>query len=553
MVHQINASPSTILRSAIVLDDGKDLNYTDYPVYEKLLDLPYVKDITYYCSRQVGKSIFIATMIAKHSLIPFNRSTYIAPQDKSVKEFSRLKLGMILEHSPVLNQLLMQKNSPLNAKGSGVSSNNIINDVYLKIFANAASIKLGYANDAKGVDRIRGGSTDILTVDEAQNIDLSAVMPVIKPMLTSSDRPTLVSSGTPLNEHDPLSVRFDMSTQHTMVVKCTACNRWTTLDSIKVIGKHGAICPRCGKALDVSKGQFVPMNRSSDSAGFHINRLMILSNYKNPLKWKQLIDDINDPSTSEDKVMQEIFGRPSGGASQLIGPEDIRKIAVLPPENVNKSFLEVARANYKHKLIHSLDWGGGAYSLGAIDSPASSRTSETLWKVSVENFHIKMELLYYKLYPLIHPSEAVDEVLLNMQSLPEGAMTMCDALGGATAIDRIRRSFATNYVNRIFLPIQLGQSITGNVREHEDRIVISRNILLTKFFNKVKASEVLIPNHEQTIQDITKNYMAEVEFENSDGKRIWRKRTGTNDDILFSSFFAYVGAAYFLNPPEIKF
>lgn len=553
MAIQIDALPSVILRSAIVLDDGKELNYTDYPVYERLLDMAYVADLTYYCSRQVGKSIFIASTLAKKSLRAFNRSAYIAPQDRHTKEFSRLKLGMMLEHSPVLNQLLMKKNSPLLPKGADVSVNNIINDVYLKIFANAASIKLGYANDAKGVDRIRGGSADDLTLDEAQNMDLPSVMPVIKPLLTSSDNPSLVTSGTPLNEHDSLSIRFSMSTQHTMVVKCEACNKWTTLDTMKVVGKNGAICPRCGRPIDVSKGKFVPMNRGATSLGFHINRLMILSNYKNPMKWKQLLNDIYDPNTNEDKVMKEIFGRPSGKATQLLNPEDIRRVSVLTPDNVNRSFLQVCMANRNRMLVHGIDWGGGAYSLGTVDSPSSSRTAESLFAVELRGPNIHMELLYYKVYPLIHPSESVDEIVQNIKALPINSIVACDALGGSTAIDTIRRALAKDPVNKVFMPIQLGAFIKSNVTEMDDRLVISRDVLLTKFFNKIKMGEVQFPRHEQTINELIKSYLAEVEFENSDGKRIWRKKTGTNDDLLFSNYFAFIGAAYFLNQRELKF
>ena len=551
----IGSKSSTFLQKAIILDDGKPLNFDDYHIYKTLLDMDPVKEIVFYTGRQVGKSIFQATRILQHAFIPNFRMTYIAPTDRQVKEFSRFKLGMILSSSPVLKNMLLSTKSPLIPPELGLSSNDLLNDVYNKLLATRASIKLGFAADSVGVDRIRGGSADMLTFDEAQSIDISGVFPVVKPLLKSSDYKFMVFSGTPLNEHDPLSVRFERTTQHTMVVKCEGCNRYNTLDNIKMITPKGLACMHCGKILKVRNGFFHPMNPSSSVLGIHINRLMFPMTTERIVHWQDVLDELEDPNISEDKFIQETLGRPGGSTSRMIEPSDVMALGVGPDYIPGE--LEAALKGLKNDggqtLVYSIDWGGGADPLGKLaEAAGQSRTGVTLWHCSVQNRRIRMKKIYHKVYPLEHPSASIDEILDNIAILPKGTLIAADALGGTYGNDKIRR-FVRDSGGGIFIPIQLGEAGGSfKMNPEKDRLVVHRSKMLTKFFLKVKEQELVLPKATALIKEITNHYCAEVEFENELGKRIWRKKAGTVDDLLFCALFAFVAYGFFYNQAELK-
>ncbi len=90
------------------------------------------------------------------------------------------------------------------------------------------------------------------------------------------------------------------------------------------------------------------------------------------------------------------------------------------------------------------------------------------------------------------------------------------------------------------------------VSKDKSRLVIHRSIMLTKFFIKILEKELNLPKPTALLKELTKHYCAEVEFENELGKHIWRKKSGSVDDLLFCSLFAFVAFGYFFNQAELK-
>jgi len=558
-VKKIKLNSSVFAASALVLDSGMPPDYHGYPMFGNLLDMPYVSDVTIVASRQVGKSIFVVTKSILSSL-PFNHKyTYIAPTEKQAKDFSRLKLGITLEKSKFIRKLLMHRNSPLLPPGEPAPLNSIVNDVYMKKFANSSFIKIGYASDAEGVDRIRGGTTDELTVDEAQSTDLDALMPVLRPMLRAAKYPIINAYGTPLNENDSLIMRFNESTQHTGVLKCSACNRWTTLDTLRVIGRNGLVCPRCGAPLHIQELRFVPMNPSSKHFGVHINRLMLRETTASSIKWQQLLNDIEDPNVTEDGIIREVLGRPSGTASRMVDKDDIRRAAILDPIYVNKSFAEIislaqkTRAQLRkppYRFVYAIDWGGGAMSISGGGLESDSRTAEVLMGMHVDRGYVAFDLLYHKLYPLAHPKHALIDIKKNIATLPPESVIACDALGGTFAISELRDYIAEQLRRgHKFFPVQLGNvSETKVYKELEDRLVISKTVAMVKFFTALLHNRIFLQNDGATIDFLAKQFLAEVEIEKHDGGRLWRKESGKNDDVLLAFVFGFVLSSFFYEP-----
>jgi len=561
-IKKLNIASSVLAASLLTLDSGGHPDYKGYPMFANLLDMPYVSDLTILASRQVGKSIYVATRAVIRSVTPDHKYVYIAPSERQATDFSRLKLGIILEKSKFARKLLMHRDSPLLPPGEKAALNSITNDVYMKKFANSSYIKIGYAADAKGVERVRGGTADELTIDEAQSTDLDALMPVLKPMLTQAKRPIMNTYGTPLNENDSLVIRFKSSTQHTAVVKCEGCNRWTTLDNFRIIGLNGLICPRCGKPIDARNAKFVPMNPGSAHLGVHINRLMLPSTTSTEIKWQQLINDIEDPNTTEDGAMREIFGRPAGSSSEMIDERDIEKIAVLPAIYVDKTFEQVITiANAErirlgkspYKFMHAIDWGGGALSIAGGGLETESRTAEVLIGMHYDKGYLGFDILYHNLYPMAHPRHALDSLLNNMGYLPVKSIVTCDALGGTFAISDIRSTLNKMAKGHKFLPIQLGSIAADKTHNDlQDRIVVSKSNVVTKFFIALLHEKIRMQKDPHVIRELTRQFLAETEIENHNGKRIWLKKSGINDDILMASIFGFVAGAFFHEQALLK-
>lgn len=555
--HKIIAPRSVIATALLVLDNGKPPNYIDYPMFGNLLDSEYIHNVTLLASRQVGKTVYVASRAIMRSLQPYHKFVYVAPSMKQVNEFSRLKLGLMVSRSELLHHLLLSKDSPLVPPGELVGIGTLVNDVHLKVFANASSINLSYASDEKGVDRLRGKTADEVTIDEAQNTDLSALMPVILPMLRASDFPIMNTYGTPLTEHDSLMQRFAVSTQHTKVVKCEACNRWNTLDNFRVIGKTGLICAHCGRAIDARNGKFIPMNPGSTHLGVHINRLMLADTTSSPIKWRQLINDIEDPNTTEDKAVREILGRASGTSLQMITKEDVGKIATGNKAYAGRSLRDVLSLSAKERkdknkqpyvYLYAVDWGGGALSIGNSKDDSKSRTASVLMGAQFDHGHLRLDLLYYKLFPLAHPINALKEVKEDLAILPHGSYTGCDALGGTFAISEIRSYLAEIRCPNPFLPIQLGTiSPLTPFLENDDRITVDKTRVMNKFFLSVIHQHLSIPASGLAIKELSDQFLAEVEIITHEGKRIWRKKSGLNDDVLLAAVFAHVLSAYFID------
>ena len=273
------------------------------------------------------------------------------------------------------------------------------------------------------------------------------------------------------------------------------------------------------------------------------------------MHWQDILDEVEDPNISEDKFIQETLGRPGGTTSRMIEPADV--MALGTGEGYFPGDFEEALKRVEGKLsplIYSIDWGGGADPLGKLaEAAGQSRTAVTLWHCVVENRRIRMKMLYHKVYPLEHPSASIDDILNDISLLPSGSILTADALGGTYGNDKIRRFVMNQGKKMRFIPIQLGEAGGSfKLNTEKDRLVVHRSKMLTKFFLKVKEKELILPSPTPLIKEITQHYVAEVEFENELGKRIWRKKAGTCDDVLFCSLFAFVAYGYFYNQAELK-
>lgn len=540
---------SDYFEKSIVLDDGKPINWNDYH-YRELLDMPYIRRLVMRTSRQVGKSIFNCIYCLKLAHIPMFRIIYMAPSQNQADEFSKLKFGKILNVNANIRRLLLSNKSPI-AVSRGMKAVSISNDVHIKTFATGATMKIGYAADEAGVERVRGGSADALIKDESQSMMLDLINPVLDPMLDSSDYHIDINTGTPLDPDDDLCKLFDTTSQHTMVVKCEHCNKYTTLMDLKQVGKETVLCSHCLKPVDIRKGKFVAMNPDAKIFGIHFNKLMMPGVVYNPIRYQDLVDKVYAPNRDENKLYAEQLGIPKGSAASMLREDDV-KVCQVSGLTYHESMYDdvirkLQRRTPNQKLVVGIDWGGGANDQNGGDLVGKSHTAFTLNLFTVDGDRIKQRLLYHKLYPLPDVKAAIDDVLSKVRKLPSGTLVAADYMGGAYAnstIFGISKDMAARNSSLSVLNVRFAQlTALLDPKPGEFRVDVDRNFVISRYIKKKILDRTLeLPGSTEQLTEVTDSWMsmksATSKFE--PGTILWILKKSRSNDIAMAMIAAWV-------------
>lgn len=224
------------------------------------------------CGRQVEKSTLLGNRTLSLSCLSTGfKSLYVSPTHTQTNQFSRDRLADPISLSPILSSWTTTKMS---------------DNVHLKQFINHSQIRLRYAYH--NADRTRGVSSDLVCIDELQDILLNNI-PVIEETASHSPWRFFVYSGTPKSMDNPIEHYWVYySTQNEWVVPCEHHGlpkspgtwHWNILGEGN-IGAHGLICDKCGKRIDPQHpmAQWAALNPAPDLPepfeGFRIPQLMV--------------------------------------------------------------------------------------------------------------------------------------------------------------------------------------------------------------------------------------------------------------------------------------
>ena len=539
---------SVYFEKSVKLDDGKAINWDDYH-YRDLIDAKLIKRLVLRTSRQVGKSIFNVMQCLKFAHIPMFRTIYMAPSQKQAEEFSKLKLGKILNINLEMKRLLLSNKSPIAAV-SDMKAVSILNDVYIKSYATAASLKIGYAADEIGVEKVRGGSADALIKDESQSMLLDILDDVLDPMLDSSDYRINVNSGTPLDPEDDLCKLFETTSQHTMIVKCHHCNKYTTLNHLKQIDVKGVLCFHCMKPVDIRTGNLVPMNPSSKILGIHLNKLMMPGVVFNPVKWQDLLDKVKKPNANEDKLYAEQLGIPKGTHSSFITKKDVEACKDMTltydPDNDFDRIVTNLRLPPNQYLVAGIDWGGGANDQSGGDLPGKSHSALTLMTIRMEYDRLTLRVIYHKLYPLPDVKKGIEDIIEKVRKLPPKTLVCPDFMGGSygnSSIFKIANMQAGNGIS--CLPVRFTSMVDlVSHRKEQFRVDVDRNFIISQFLKK----KVLDKRTEICANDIAHNEISDsfrsmknLTPRHNPGVTLWVLRASRTNDIMMAMIAGWVG------------
>jgi hypothetical protein len=343
---------------------GQPIDLTRRPWLPRIYNQPFVLDqqgrfrrkVLMIFGRQCEKSTTIAnTSMALANLQSYLRLLYVTASDEQMREFSDDKLRAIILDSPELMRLSGMIKTAKNDKQE-------TQNVKTRRWKNQSKQVL--RSVFRSPDRVRGISSDVLNIDELQDI-YTDFLPVIEEVLFASDLeggPISVYAGTPKTFDNPLEYYWSRySTQNEWMVRCTGCGFWNCPES-KHITTEGLMCEKCRKELDpLANGCWARLGRSdSEWEGFRVPQPVVLYAFRHrqdvfERKWHDLLKKKKRYTRS--KFENEVMARSFDSGTKPVTYEEVRRCALS-----DRELLEQGQVDRAVKSTHSwagVDWGTG--------------------------------------------------------------------------------------------------------------------------------------------------------------------------------------------------
>lgn len=330
---------------------GKPYSLEDYPQFRIFYDKEYASDFICMSARQCGKSLNLSNSEVLDCIqIPHFQILYIAPLQSQAQRFSVQYLSQSIRSCPYAQFL---QDAGLEGQ---LSDSKIIKAVFHNSFATGSGVQVGYAKTS--ADRLRGITVDRIDFDELQDQQYDNI-PIVKESLTTSEWKVCRYTGTAKTLDNTIETFWRQSSRCEWVMKCDFCNHWNIPDDqdncrcLRMVQADGMHCLRCGRRLNVRKGQWVPFSpdKMKSFRGYHISQVIVPANVENPHRWNEIIKKISTlPLTT---IKNETLGISSSTGLRLITSDDITKYSCLP----KMADLQTRLSDYV-MTFGGLDWGG---------------------------------------------------------------------------------------------------------------------------------------------------------------------------------------------------
>lgn len=416
------------LARALLRIDGKPVNLDDYPMFLSIYDGGYKKTLL-KTSRQVGKSTTLSNFSVSESIaIEHFKTFFISPSQEQTHKFSTERVGKTINYSPLVKKHFL---------GDAAS-----NRVMVRSFKKGSTIYFSYAED--DADRCRGVTADRLCLDEVQDINLEAVVPVVKETIANSEYAFEMYCGTPKTMENGIESMWRTSSRTEWAMKCDGCGKYSIIVSETQLGKRGPICTKCGHYLNPRFGTWVDTNPKEFSVqGFHISRPIMPKSVpvcwpdgspeqaKAAEKWDEVLDKMEGPNAYPTSMFRnEVLGVSDSEGVRLISKEDLESLCDGPPISPVPTMQNM---NDVTKIAAGFDWSGGGAEI-------KSRTVLTIQGLTGSG---RIRLLYFKIFPGTSPLEELNEISQVVRNY-DSKQTMFmggDAGEGNMNMDSLRNRF----------------------------------------------------------------------------------------------------------------
>jgi len=343
------------------LDEIYDLPATPIERLNELTDHMeevYRRNLLLMFGRQSEKSTTLGNLlIALCNLIPFLRALYVSASDTQMREFSDERLRAVIATSPILQRMV----------GVGLKGHLQTQNVQTKRWVTEAKIALRAAY--RNADRVRGIASDLLAIDEIQDIIID-ILPVIEEVLFRSELaggPLSIYAGTPKTFDNALEFYWSRhSTQNEWMTKC-GCGKWAVIDEDH-IGPTGLKCKECSKEINPVDGLSQWVRLGSENAeweGFHLCQPIVVYSYRHQpdifnRMWQGLL--LKHKRYPRQKWMNEVMGRSYDAGLKPVTLQEVRDCCVQDYEMIDSP----AKGMKQSFSWAGIDWGTGDQSYSVI-------------------------------------------------------------------------------------------------------------------------------------------------------------------------------------------
>ncbi len=362
-----------------------------------------------------------------------------------------------------------------------------------------------------------------------------------------------IYTGTPKTTDNTLSLLWSRSSQAEWIIPCSACGFFNIPNPeqhlLKMIGKHGPICAKCGKPIIIEQGGWVHgyPDRALTFPGFHLGQPVHRLHSINDLKWSRLVHKINTLSTIT--LWNECLGWPYDDATSPLTLSDLinaefdpldrygTKITIKNPEDVQR----VAH-NYSYITI-GCDWGGGS---------AISDSYTAFAVVGLRRDNQVMDVLYYERIPKgVSPTDEARILMSWIRGTRAKAFTFDNGGAGFVRTEMMKHEGLSDIAGLKVIPQQYGPPRGGDVmrlakaqRETDlTYYVTDKSRSLAMCIAGIKAQRVRIPhfNHEDE-NDPIRDFLALIEdprdIRGRDVVILIGRKAGRPDDLAHAVNFA---------------
>jgi len=530
---RISMAPSQWVSHFVHIKDG-DTGRTkpvEFDEREYLLRLYNTRrrKLLFLTSRQTEKSTTLANkLMSLCGMRPNYATLFVTPSAMQTTVFSRSRIDDIVEISPLLRAMRHPSKTW---------------NLLEKEWANSSKMYLRYA--FLSADRIRGLSTNAIFCDEIQDL-LRDVMPVIEETASHHKDPIYVYSGTPKS--------FDNTIEHywanasTQSEWCIPCERhglpndpgswhWNVLGPAN-LGLKGPICDQCGNLINPEHpmARWVEMNPGAEFEGFRICRLMVPWYFKNPDKWKEILEAHRRYPTAQ--FMNEVM---AVSYDSGVKPLSQREVITACDDRYTMDEDEVARLAESVPLYGGIDWGEGtgegAYTVLSVGGYTRADAS--------------FQIVYSKRFdgPLADPEAQIVEIkrLINRFRLK---YVGCDYGMGFWPNKRLSSVYGPARIHQFQYQARLSAKLRYVKARHV--VLTFRTPVMADVFNAIKNMKIRLPAWEAYKKPYAADLMA-ITAEYSDTMKMikYDKPRGLTDDTFHSILYALLVSMFDHKRPDI--
>lgn len=424
--------------------NGKPMNLHSHYQFAPLYNCIQPSHMVFMCGRQLGKSYAICSdFLIRAMLIPFYHTLIVQPRADQIQRLIGTVYKPLLMSCPVKDAFISKLE---------------MTKLALREFKSGS---LAYADHTfmdQGA-RLRGISAAASVAwDETQNIEYEALNIGNETMSASMFWGFAHYTGTPLTTDTTLALLWARSSQAEWIVRCTHCNHLNVPnpenDLLKMIGKNGPICAKCGKDIQVANGGYVHAipDRALTFPGYHVSQTIHPIHTTNENKWRALLTKVDSYTTLP--LYNEVFGWPYDASTSPLTLADLQKATHDIPEI--KSPLDTLNVKDKYRYITvGVDWGGG----GAV--------SDSYTAVAVIGLRANsdvIDVLYGKRMPKgMSPTDEVHEIMTWISTVGADAFAFDNGGAGFVRLEMMKQAGLMELSHTIVVPINYVSPRSGDV------------------------------------------------------------------------------------------